>query len=40
MIFDVYLTFFPVFLDGFLNAAEFAIVKVRSSQRIADRIHF
>jgi CBS domain containing-hemolysin-like protein len=32
MIFDVFLTFFLVFLNGFFVAAEFAIVKVRSSQ--------
>jgi CBS domain containing-hemolysin-like protein len=32
MIFDVFLTLFLVFLNGFFVAAEFAIVKVRSSQ--------
>lgn len=30
--FDIFLTFFLVFLNGFFVAAEFAIVKVRSSQ--------
>jgi CBS domain containing-hemolysin-like protein len=32
MIFDIFLTLFLVFLNGFFVAAEFAIVKVRSSQ--------
>jgi CBS domain containing-hemolysin-like protein len=32
MIFDVFITFFLVLLNGFFVAAEFAIVKVRSSQ--------
>ena len=32
MVFDIVLTFFLVFLNGFFVAAEFAIVKVRSSQ--------
>src|SRR6187200_2458310 len=32
MAFDIFLTFFLVFLNGFFVAAEFAIVKVRSSQ--------
>lgn len=32
MFFDVFLTFLLVFLNGFFVAAEFAIVKVRSSQ--------
>ncbi len=32
MLFDVFLTIFLVFLNGFFVAAEFAIVKVRSSQ--------
>jgi CBS domain containing-hemolysin-like protein len=32
MVFDILLTFFLVFLNGFFVAAEFAIVKVRSSQ--------
>ena len=30
--FDIFLTFFLVLLNGFFVAAEFAIVKVRSSQ--------
>ena len=32
MAFQVFLTFFLVFLNGFFVAAEFAIVKVRASQ--------
>lgn len=32
MVFDIFLTLFLVFLNGFFVAAEFAIVKVRSSQ--------
>ena len=32
MAFDIFLTLFLVFLNGFFVAAEFAIVKVRSSQ--------
>jgi CBS domain containing-hemolysin-like protein len=32
MVFDIFLTLFMVFLNGFFVAAEFAIVKVRSSQ--------
>ncbi len=32
MAFDIFITFFLVFLNGFFVAAEFAIVKVRSSQ--------
>ncbi|MFA9289813.1 MAG: hemolysin family protein [Solirubrobacteraceae bacterium] len=32
MVFDIFITFFFVFLNGFFVAAEFAIVKVRSSQ--------
>ncbi len=32
MIFDIFLTIFLVFLNGFFVAAEFAIVKVRASQ--------
>ncbi|MCD6065043.1 MAG: hypothetical protein K0R82_2954, partial [Flavipsychrobacter sp.] len=32
MAFDLFLTLFLVFLNGFFVAAEFAIVKVRSSQ--------
>jgi len=32
MIFDIFLTLFLVFLNGFFVAAEFAIVKVRASQ--------
>jgi CBS domain containing-hemolysin-like protein len=32
MLFDIFLTLFLVFLNGFFVAAEFAIVKVRSSQ--------
>src|ERR1043165_2430417 len=32
MLFDILLTLFLVFLNGFFLAAEFAIVKVRSSQ--------
>lgn len=32
MAFDILLTFFLVFLNGFFVAAEFAIVKVRYSQ--------
>ena len=32
MAFDILLTFFLVFLNGFFVAAEFALVKVRGSQ--------
>ena len=32
MTFDLFITLFLVFLNGFFVAAEFAIVKVRSSQ--------
>jgi CBS domain containing-hemolysin-like protein len=32
MSFQIFLTFFLVFLNGFFVAAEFAIVKVRASQ--------
>ena len=32
MVFDIFLTLFLVFLNGFFVAAEFAIVKVRASQ--------
>ena len=32
MVFDIFLTIFLVLLNGFFVAAEFAIVKVRTSQ--------
>lgn len=32
MLFDIFITFFLVLLNGFFVAAEFAIVKVRASK--------